>query len=124
MVVIVPSSLPLEKYIHRSPESVETCLLVVKQALNSGTPLQEATTPAWSDDLYIHSMSEKEEFCELRLYGVLRSSAMHFGVQVSLAYGPTPRDEAGYELTISVVWNPEAFAELPFFQGELEGELD
>jgi hypothetical protein len=64
------------------------------------------------------------KFCELRLYGVLRSSAMHFGVQVSLAYGPTPRDEAGYELTISVVWNPEAFAELPFFQGELEGELD
>jgi hypothetical protein len=48
---------------------------------------------------------------------------MHFGVQVSLAYGPTPRDEARYELTISVVWNPEAFAELPFFQGELEGEL-
>jgi len=49
---------------------------------------------------------------------------MHLGVQVSLAYGPTPRDEAGYELTISVVCNPEAFAELTFFQGELEGELD
>jgi hypothetical protein len=49
---------------------------------------------------------------------------MHFGVQVSLEYGPTPPDEAGYELPISVVCNPQAFAELPFFQGELEGELD
>jgi hypothetical protein len=63
-------------------------------------------------------------YAELRQNGALRSSATHFGVQVSLAYGPTPRDEAGYELTISVVWNPEAFAELPFFQGELEGQLD
>jgi hypothetical protein len=25
---------------------------------------------------------------------------------------------------ISVLWNPEAFAELPFFQGQLEGQLD
>ena len=49
---------------------------------------------------------------------------MHLSGQVSLAYGHTPRDEAGYELTISVVWSSEAFAELTFFQGELEGELD
>jgi hypothetical protein len=71
MVAIVPTSLALDKYIHRSPESVETCMLVVKQALNSGTPLQEATTPAWSDELYIHSTLGKEEFCELRFDGVL-----------------------------------------------------
>ena len=49
---------------------------------------------------------------------------MHLGVQVSLAYGSTPRDEAGYELTVSVVWKTEAFPELTFFQRELEGELD
>jgi hypothetical protein len=41
-----------------------------------------------------------------------------------LAYGPTSRDEAGYERAVAVVCNPEAFAELTFFQRELEGELD
>jgi hypothetical protein len=45
-------------------------------------------------------------------------------MEVSLAHGSTPRDEAGHELTVSVVWSPEAFPELAFFQRELEGELD
>jgi hypothetical protein len=46
------------------------------------------------------------------------------GMEVSLAYGSTPRDEAGYELAVAAVCSPEAFPELTFFQRELEGELD
>ena len=44
-------------------------------------------------------------------------------MEVSLAYGPTPRDEAGYELAVAAVWGTETLPELAFFQGELEGEL-
>jgi hypothetical protein len=44
------------------------------------------------------------------------------GVEVSLVYGPTPRNETGHELAVATVWNAEAFPELAFFEGELEGE--
>jgi hypothetical protein len=44
-------------------------------------------------------------------------------VEVSLAHGLTSRDEAGYELAVAAVWDPETLPELTFFQGELEGEL-
>ena len=44
-------------------------------------------------------------------------------MEVSLAHGLTPRDEAGYELAVAAVWDPETLPELTFFQGELEGEL-
>ena len=43
-------------------------------------------------------------------------------MKVLLAYGPAPRDETGYELAVALVWNAEAFPELAFFEGELEGE--
>jgi hypothetical protein len=45
-------------------------------------------------------------------------------VEVSLAHGPTPWDEAGYEFAVAAVGGAEAFPELAFFQGDLEGELD
>ena len=44
-------------------------------------------------------------------------------MEVSLLNGPTPRDEAGYELAVAAVWGAKAFPELTFFQRELEGEL-
>jgi hypothetical protein len=43
-------------------------------------------------------------------------------MKVLLAYGPALRDEAGHELAVAQVWNAEAFPELAFFEGELEGE--
>jgi hypothetical protein len=44
-------------------------------------------------------------------------------MEVSLAYGPTPRNETGYELAVAIVWKTEAFPEFTFFQRELEGKL-
>src|SRR5215217_2271985 len=44
-------------------------------------------------------------------------------MEVSLLNGPTPRDEAGYELAVAAVWGAKAFPELAFFEGQLEGEL-
>jgi hypothetical protein len=43
-------------------------------------------------------------------------------LKVLLAYWPEPWDETGYELAVAAVWNAEAFPELVFFEGELEGE--
>jgi hypothetical protein len=45
------------------------------------------------------------------------------GLEVSLAHGPTPRDETRYQLAVAAVWGAKAFPELTFFQRELEGEL-
>jgi hypothetical protein len=58
---------------------------------------------------------------ELRKYGVLRSSAMHFGVQVSLAYGPTPRHEAGYELTYIGAMEPRSVRRAPLLPRAVGG---
>src|SRR5215208_2383493 len=62
----------------------------------------------------------------------IRSSAMHLvlslslvdsGMEVSLAHGPTPRNETGYELAVAAVWGAKALHQLAFFEGELEGKL-
>src|SRR5918995_1006982 len=45
------------------------------------------------------------------------------GVEVSLAHGLTSRDEAGYELAVAAVWDPQNLPELTFFPGGVEGEL-
>jgi hypothetical protein len=43
-------------------------------------------------------------------------------MKVLLVYGPASRDKAGHKLAVMVVLNAEAFPELAFFEGELEGE--
>src|SRR5215213_10928725 len=43
-------------------------------------------------------------------------------MKVLLAYGPAPRDKTRHKLAVALVWNAEAFPELAFFEGELEGE--
>ena len=52
------------------------------------------------------------------------NTATGSGVEVSLAHGPAPRDEAGHELAVAAVRTTEALYQLTFFQGELEGELN
>src|ERR671921_308956 len=59
----------------------------------------------------------------VRLLYLLLSASRCSGVEVSPAHGLTPRDEAGYELAVAAVWDPETLPELTFFQGELECEL-
>ena len=54
---------------------------------------------------------------------LLHNFVIDSGVEVSLLHGPSPRNETGYELAVSVVWNAEALPELALFQRELEGEL-
>jgi hypothetical protein len=54
---------------------------------------------------------------------LLPNSVIDSGVEVSLLHGPTPWNETGYELAVSVVWSAEAFPELTFFQRKLEAEL-
>src|SRR5215208_2010309 len=43
-------------------------------------------------------------------------------MKVLLAYRPASRDETGHQLAVAAVWKAEAFPELTFFEGELEGE--
>jgi hypothetical protein len=43
-------------------------------------------------------------------------------MKILLAYGSEPRDETGHELAVATVWNAEAFPQLAFFEGQLEGE--